>query len=104
MRSLCVGPQLYDLYGRNESRLWMHVDRTQTHVISCILHIAKSDDAENWPIIIEDYAGNTNEGKFGSMVGEGEFHRFVRCDDSNHKICSVAPNDKPFPSCWPVVC
>mmetsp|Transcript_114211 Transcript_114211/g.170851 ORF Transcript_114211/g.170851 Transcript_114211/m.170851 type:complete len:348 (+) Transcript_114211:160-1203(+) len=45
---------------RNESRLWMHVDRTQTHVISCIYHIASSDNAEPWPIVIEDYAGNTN--------------------------------------------
>jgi hypothetical protein len=45
---------------RNESRLWMHVDRTQTHVISCIYHIASSANAEPWPIVIEDYAGNTN--------------------------------------------
>ena len=38
----------------------MHIDRTQTHVISCIYHIASSDDAEPWPIVIEDYDGNTN--------------------------------------------
>jgi hypothetical protein len=45
---------------RNESRLWMHVDRTQTHVISCIYHIASSDDSEPWPIVIEGYDGTTN--------------------------------------------
>mmetsp|Transcript_28994 Transcript_28994/g.32521 ORF Transcript_28994/g.32521 Transcript_28994/m.32521 type:complete len:355 (-) Transcript_28994:116-1180(-) len=44
---------------RNESSLWMHTDRTQTHVISCIYHIASSDDSEPWPIVIEDYEGNT---------------------------------------------
>lgn len=44
---------------RNESSLWMHTDRAQTHVISCIYHIASSDDSEPWPIVIEDYAGNT---------------------------------------------
>jgi len=44
---------------RNESNLWMHTDRAQTHVISCIYHIASSDDSEPWPIVIEDYAGNT---------------------------------------------
>ena len=38
---------------RNESTLWMHTDRTQTHVISCIYHIASSDDSEPWPIVIE---------------------------------------------------
>jgi hypothetical protein len=38
----------------------MHVDRTQTHVISCIYHIASSDDAEPWPIVIEGYDGTTN--------------------------------------------
>ena len=37
----------------------MHTDRAQTHVISCIYHIASSDDSEPWPIVIEDYAGNT---------------------------------------------
>lgn len=37
----------------------MHVDRAQTHVISCIYHIGSSEDSEPWPIVIEDYAGNT---------------------------------------------
>ena len=54
--AIAYGFRLY----RNESRLWMHVDRTQTHVISCIYHIDSSEDAEPWPIVIEDYEGNTN--------------------------------------------
>jgi predicted 2-oxoglutarate/Fe(II)-dependent dioxygenase YbiX len=39
----------------------MHTDKAQTHVISCILHIDSSEDAEPWPIVIEDFQGNTNE-------------------------------------------
>lgn len=46
---------------QNNSRLLMHVDRAATHVISCILHIDHSEDSEPWPIIIEDFQGNTNE-------------------------------------------
>jgi hypothetical protein len=46
---------------RNNSRLHMHVDKPQTHVISFILHIDSSDDAEPWPILIEDLQGNTHE-------------------------------------------
>jgi len=55
----------YTAYGfrlyRNESSLYMHVDKPDTHIISCIFHIDSSDDAEDWPIVIEDYQGNTNE-------------------------------------------
>ena len=54
----------YTAYGfrlyRNESRLWMHVDKSKTHVISCIYHIGSSENSEPWPIVIEDYEGNTN--------------------------------------------
>ena len=50
----------FRLYGNN-SRLFMHVDKSQTHVISGILHIDRSEDAEPWPILIEDYQGNLNE-------------------------------------------
>lgn len=42
---------------RNTSRLHVHVDKSHTHVISFILHIDSSDDAEPWPILIEDYQG-----------------------------------------------
>ena len=53
--AIAYGFRLY----RNDSSLWMHVDRTQTHVISCIYHIASSENSEPWPIAIEDYDGNT---------------------------------------------
>jgi hypothetical protein len=43
---------------RNESRLYMHIDTPETHVISFILHIDSSDDAEPWPILIEDLQGS----------------------------------------------
>jgi hypothetical protein len=46
---------------RNESQLHMHVDQLLTHVISFILHIDSSDDAEPWPIYIEDFHGQTHE-------------------------------------------
>jgi hypothetical protein len=46
---------------RNESQLFMHVDRKQTHVVSFILHIDSSEDAEDWPIFIEDFNGKTHE-------------------------------------------
>ena len=38
----------------------MHHDKTQTHVISCIFHLASSENAEAWPIVLEDYTGSTN--------------------------------------------
>ena len=44
---------------RNTSRLHVHVDKTATHVISFILHIDSSDDADPWPILIEDLNGGT---------------------------------------------
>jgi hypothetical protein len=46
---------------RNESQLYMHVDQLATHVISFILHIDSSDDAEPWPLFIEDFHGRTHE-------------------------------------------
>lgn len=54
--AIAYGFRLY----RNDSSLWMHLDRTQTHVISAIYHIASSENSEPWPVVIEDYAGNTN--------------------------------------------
>jgi len=55
----------YRAYGfrlyQNNSQLTMHIDKMQTHIISFILHIDSSDDAEPWPIFIEDYHGNTHE-------------------------------------------
>mmetsp|Transcript_29623 Transcript_29623/g.60485 ORF Transcript_29623/g.60485 Transcript_29623/m.60485 type:complete len:397 (-) Transcript_29623:155-1345(-) len=57
-----VGNNAYGLrLYRNESVLHMHVDKPDTHIISCILHIGRSEDSEPWPIVIEDLQGNTNE-------------------------------------------
>jgi len=55
--SIAYGLRVY----QNNSRLLMHVDKSNTHVISCILHIDHSEDSEPWPIVIEDFQGNTNE-------------------------------------------
>jgi hypothetical protein len=52
--ALAYGFRLY----RNNSQLQMHVDRSQTHVISFILHIDSSEDAEPWPLVIEDFHGS----------------------------------------------
>jgi hypothetical protein len=46
---------------QNQSALYMHIDRVRTHVISFILHIDSSDDADPWPIFIEDFNGRTHE-------------------------------------------
>jgi hypothetical protein len=43
---------------RNNSQLHMHIDRPQTHVVSFILHVDSSEDAEPWPILIEDFHGS----------------------------------------------
>jgi hypothetical protein len=45
---------------RNSSQLMMHVDIVQTHVISFIYHVDSSEDAEPWPLVIEDYLGRTH--------------------------------------------
>jgi hypothetical protein len=42
---------------RNESNLYMHVDKPATHVISFILHIDSSEDAEPWPILVSETEG-----------------------------------------------
>jgi hypothetical protein len=55
--SIAYGLRVY----QNSSRLLMHVDKSNTHVISSILHIDHSEDSEPWPIVIEDLQGNTNE-------------------------------------------
>jgi len=46
---------------RDGSNLNMHVDKTSTHIISSILHVDHDGNDEPWPIIIEDFQGNTNE-------------------------------------------
>jgi hypothetical protein len=56
--SMTYGVRIY----RNLSELLMHVDRTDTHIISSIFHIDHHyDDPEAaWPIEIEDYKGQTH--------------------------------------------
>ncbi|KAL7465427.1 hypothetical protein ACHAXS_005772 [Conticribra weissflogii] len=55
--SIAYGIRAY----RNDSNLLMHVDKSSTHIISGIFHIDHSEDSEPWPIIIEDFQGNTNQ-------------------------------------------
>lgn len=62
---------------RNTSRLHVHVDKTETHVISFILHIDSSDDAEPWPILIEDLHGTTHEVTLTS--GDILFYESSKC-------------------------
>jgi len=62
---------------RNSSSLLMHVDKSLTHIISCILHIDHSEDSEPWPIIIEDFQGNTNEVVLTS--GDMLFYESSKC-------------------------
>ena len=54
---MAYGFRLY----QNQSQLYMHVDKMQSHIISFILHIDSSDDAEPWPITIEDFHGQTHQ-------------------------------------------
>lgn len=62
---------------RNTSRLHVHVDKTETHVISFILHIDSSDDADPWPILIEDLQGTTHEVTLKS--GDLLFYESSKC-------------------------
>ena len=55
--SIAYGIRAY----RNDSNLLMHADKPNTHIISGIYHVGRSDDAEPWPIVIEDFQGNTNQ-------------------------------------------
>jgi len=73
--SIAYGLRIY----RNESQLNMHTDRTNTHIISCILHVDHDDDPESepWPIIIEDFQGNTNEVVLES--GDMLFYESSKC-------------------------
>ena len=54
---VAYGLRLY----RNNSKLLMHIDKPETRIIASLLHLGRSDDAENWPIVIEDFNGNTVE-------------------------------------------
>lgn len=73
-----VGSNAYGLrVYRNDSHLNMHVDRSHTHIISCILHIDHDPESEPWPIVIEDFQGNTNEVVLES--GDMLFYESSKC-------------------------
>ena len=75
-----VGATAYGLrVYRNASSLNMHVDKSGTHIISCILHVDHDDDPESepWPILIEDFQGNTNEVVLES--GDMLFYESSKC-------------------------
>jgi len=69
---------------QNQSFLNMHVDKPETHVISCILHVDRSEDAEPWPIVIEDLQGNTNEVYL--TPGDLLFYESAKCLHGRPKI------------------
>ncbi len=73
--SIAYGLRIY----RNDSQLNMHTDRSNTHVISCILHVDHDDDPESepWPIVIEDFQGNMNEVVLES--GDMLFYESSKC-------------------------
>lgn len=57
-----IGNNAYGLrIYQNQSRLNMHVDKRETHIISAILHVDHDEDSKPWPIVIEDFYGNLNE-------------------------------------------
>jgi len=62
---------------REGSNLNMHVDKTSTHIISSILHVDHGDNEEPWPIVIEDFQGNTNEVYLES--GDMLFYESSKC-------------------------
>lgn len=45
----------------NNTQLYMHLDRMDTHIISVILHIDRSEDYRrgSFPLVIEDFEGTT---------------------------------------------
>jgi hypothetical protein len=74
---------------RNNSVLSMHVDRADTHMISCILHVDSSEDAEPWPLFIEDFQGNTHEVILTS--GDMLFYESSKC---------IHGRPRPFNGSW----
>lgn len=71
----------HEAYGfrlyRNQSQLAMHVDKKETHVISIVYHIDRSDDAQPWPLYIEDFHGQTH----AVLLEPGEmlFYESAKC-------------------------
>eukprot|EP01083_Nonionella_stella_P243536 848516_1 len=55
----------------------MHLDKSTTHIISSILHIDHGENDDPWPIVIEDFHGNTNEVYLES--GDMLFYESSKC-------------------------
>lgn len=85
---------------RNESALFMHVDKPDTHIISSILHIDRSEDAKPWPIVIEDYQGNTNEVILES--GDMLFYESSKCFHGRPKKFNGSWYSSVFTHYYPV--
>jgi len=85
---------------QNGSSLNMHVDKPETHVISSILHVDRSADAENWPIVIEDFQGNTNEVFLES--GDMLFYESSKCLHGRPKVFSGSWYTSIFIHYYPV--
>jgi hypothetical protein len=60
VNSLALSLLFQQVYGvrvyKNGSTLVNHVDRSETHVVSCIFHLGHDLD-EPWPLEIEDHDG-----------------------------------------------
>ena len=68
------GPRAY----KENSRLALHTDRPDSHVISSIVHIDRSEDgAAAWPLVIEGFDGRANE----VLLAPGEmlFYESAKC-------------------------
>jgi hypothetical protein len=46
---------------RNQSQLIMHLDKARANIISILFHVGSSEDADPWPLVVEDYLGQTHE-------------------------------------------
>lgn len=62
---------------RNGTNLLMHVDKTETHIISSILHVDHGKKDEPWPLLIEGFDGNFHEVYLES--GDMLFYESSKC-------------------------
>eukprot|EP00629_Pelagomonadales_sp_RCC1024_P000956 CAMPEP_0119271026 /NCGR_PEP_ID=MMETSP1329-20130426/7784_1 /TAXON_ID=114041 /ORGANISM="Genus nov. species nov., Strain RCC1024" /LENGTH=290 /DNA_ID=CAMNT_0007271067 /DNA_START=320 /DNA_END=1189 /DNA_ORIENTATION=- len=62
---------------RSGASLKMHIDKTEDHVVSAILHVDHSDDSEPWPLVIEGFDGVTKEVVL--QKGEMLFYESAKC-------------------------
>lgn len=62
---------------RNGTNLLMHVDKTETHIISSILHVDHGENDDPWPLFIEGFDGNFHEVYLES--GDMLFYESSKC-------------------------